>query len=489
MLEVKKGSELHDRYVISDLLGSGGYAVVWRATDKIAHRDVAIKRMLKRGDGELERLLDEANKTHQLQGHKNIVEMYEVFQEAGEGFLVMEYVDGYTLEHIFRQHIRNGTWIDADEARDYFKQILQGLLFAHSSGLYHRDIKPSNILVSKVGVVKLVDFGLAKPMVPAPSDQPSTDVAGIGGMARTGTANFMSPEQANGEHLDHMTDIFSTGIVGYLLFNKRHPFNHPSGITSIFELIKDPSFVCDAVPLRDLKAISESEWKALMQMLCKDKAGRCKSIIQPLNEFTKEAKQQLCPLCTSPNPASNSFCGQCGGSLKEPVPPPSNQGSIPLVERTAKELTDDGFRKTQVGDWDGATELYVTAIARDPKYARAYANIGYSLNRAGRYREAIEYITKGIECATEAPEDHRLYDSRGFAKSNLKDYAGAIADFTKAIEYNRENPRVYYHRAESRVAAEQFEGAYGDLIHALRLDPSHPGALRLMEKLRNQGLV
>lgn len=89
----------------------------------------------------------------------------------------------------------------------------------------------------------------------------------------------------------------------------------------------------------------------------------------------------------------------------------------------------------------------------------------------------------------EHAELHRLYDSRGFAKSNLKDYEGAIGDFTKAIEYNPENPRVYYHRAESLAADGRFSDANSDLVRALRRDPTHPGALRLMQKLRDQGLV
>jgi len=94
-LEIRKGSELLGRYVISDLLGSGGFGVVWRATDKKAGRDVAIKRLLKKGDPvESGRLKDEASKVGRLKGHKNIIEVYECFQEDAEDFLLMEYVDG-----------------------------------------------------------------------------------------------------------------------------------------------------------------------------------------------------------------------------------------------------------------------------------------------------------------------------------------------------------------------------------------------------------
>ena len=126
-----------------------------------------------------------------------------------------------------------GTWLDPEDARDYLVQILQGLLFAHASGLYHRDVKPSNILVSRLGVVKLVDFGLARPMVPSPSDEHHPY-----GIAWTGTPDFMSPEQAMGQHLDHQTDIFSAGIVAHTLITGRHPFNHPSGVVRPVELIK-----------------------------------------------------------------------------------------------------------------------------------------------------------------------------------------------------------------------------------------------------------
>ena len=86
--EVKKGTELRERYVISDLIGVGGFATVWRATDKVAGRDVALKRLLKLSGNDLPRLLDEGRKTAKLKGHRNIVEVHEVFELDGEGFLV-----------------------------------------------------------------------------------------------------------------------------------------------------------------------------------------------------------------------------------------------------------------------------------------------------------------------------------------------------------------------------------------------------------------
>jgi hypothetical protein len=114
--EVKVGPELQNRYVVSRLLGDGGFGIVWHATDKHERRDVAIKRMKNLGGGELNSLLTEARQIKTLRGHKNIVEMYETFVDEDEGFLVMEYVDGQSLQDIFQAHVRAGTWLDQEEA-------------------------------------------------------------------------------------------------------------------------------------------------------------------------------------------------------------------------------------------------------------------------------------------------------------------------------------------------------------------------------------
>lgn len=481
-LELKTGTELRQRYVISSHLGSGGYATVWRATDKQQGRDVAIKRFHRNAwstpsADDVKRVLEEAQNTLRLRGHRNIVEIYETFEEAGEAFIVMEFVDGNTLENIFREHVLRGTWVAIDEGIDLFKQLLDGLVFAHSSGLIHRDIKPSNILISKLGVLKIADFGIAKQMTFSSSQHadPRTNFAG------TGSQFYMSFEQSRGENLDQRSDIFSAGIIGYLLFTGRHPFNHSSAAFSIFELIREKGFSCPEVPSQP--GLPDPVRKAVMKMLTKDKALRYHSIYEPLGELTKE-NSQTCSNCSSPNPVANNFCGQCGSPLKGKFDAiPVEQKPIKAKDRTAAQLTDEGFDLTREDNWDGAIRKYKEALDIDPTYARAHANLGFALNRFGKYTEAIDVLSRGLKVTNDANLRHRLFDNRGFAKSNLKDFGGAIDDFTEAIKLNDHNPRVLAHRAESFAQLGDLEGAYDDVTKALELDPGFWVAVRLKQRL------
>jgi len=484
-LEMKKGTELQGRYVVSELIGTGGYATVWRATDKELNRDVAIKRLLRdnwrtASQGEIEAVLQEGRNAARLKGHKNIVEVYDVFEEASEGFLVMEYVDGPSLDKVFKEHALRGTWIASDEALDYLRQILEGLVFAHSSGLIHRDIKPSNILISKLGVVKLADFGIAKPM---PFSKPATAGVSEPGFAATGSQSFMSFEQSRGEQLDQRTDIFSAGIVGYLLLTGRHPFNHSSGAFSIFDLIRESSYTCQEIaPRSDLP---ETVRKAVMKMLTKDRTARYNSVYDPLAELTR-GSSQVCPECATQNPVGFNFCGQCGSSLrtKPQIGQPARSSQTAATSgQSPATLTDAGFELTKSGDWEGAIRLYREAIELDGTYGRAFSNLGFALNRLGRYEETLRVLTDGMKVTKDANVLHRLYDTRGFARSNLKRFAEAIDDFSKALELNDNNPRVYYHRAESAAELGEVKQAYDDVFTALERDPDFVPAIRLKERL------
>jgi serine/threonine protein kinase len=390
----------------------------------------------------------------------------------------MEYVDGPSLDRIFKERALKGSWIPTDEALEYLRQILEGLVFAHSSGLIHRDVKPSNILISKLGVVKLADFGIAKPMQFSRSASAANSEAGF---AATGSQSFMSFEQSRGEQLDQRTDIFSAGILGCILLTGRHPFNHPSAAFSIFDLIREPSYSCPEIPARP--DLPESVRRAVTKMLTKDRTLRYHSVYEPLAELTK-GSSQVCPECATQNPVDSNFCNQCASPLRiksdSTKASALSSGDLP---RSAIAVTDMGFDLTRAGNWEEAIKLYREAIMMDGTYGRAFSNLGYALNRLGKYDEAIRVLSDGIKVTKDSNILHRLYDARGFARSNLKRFAEAMDDFSKALEINDGNPRVYYHRAESAAQLGEVDQAYNDVFAALELDPDLPGALRLKDRL------
>ena len=435
---------------------------------------------------EVTAFLEEGRKTQRLKGHKNIVEVYDTFQEGSDAFIVMEFVEGSSLDAIFKERAFKDGWIATDEALDYFRQILEGLVFAHSGGLLHRDVKPSNILLSKLGVIKVVDFGLAKPMPFGKSI--STHVAP--GFAGTGTQPYMSFEQANGKEVDQQSDIFSAGIVGYILFSGSHPFNHPSAAHPIVELIKEVRFNCkDLAPRLDLP---ENVRKAVMRMLRKEKAERYHSIYEPLAELTR-ANLAVCSECSSSNPVGSNFCNQCGKNLKAPVAPKA--AATERVALSAAELTDEGFELTKTGRWEDAIAKYQEAIKLNPKYGRAFSNLGFALNKIGDHDRAIEFLMRGIDVTSDENILHRLHDTLGFALSNLKRFDEAIDSFGEAITLNPNNPRPLYHRAESKAQMANYKpqdsldrkliyrSALDDVEGVLSLDPEFFPALRLRDRL------
>ena len=200
-------------YRVVDYVGGGGMGVVYRAEDLRLERAVALKFLppeLTRDPESKVRFLQEARSASVLD-HPNICTIHEVGEtDDGRLYLAMPYYDGETL----RRLIERGP-IPIDEAIDIGEQIARGLAKAHRGGIVHRDIKPANIMVTADGVVKILDFGLAK-------------LAGAAAITRTGssvgTPAYMSPEQARGEDVDHRTDLWSFGVVLYELIAGRRPF-------------------------------------------------------------------------------------------------------------------------------------------------------------------------------------------------------------------------------------------------------------------------
>jgi eukaryotic-like serine/threonine-protein kinase len=218
-------------YAIVDKLGVGGMGVVYRAIDTRLERAVAIKLLptARRENADSRRRFFNEAKSASALNHPNIVTIYEIGAEAGIDHIVMECIEGVTL----RDRIRGG--MTFPDAIHYAIQIADALSAAHAKGIVHRDLKPVNIMVTPKGLVKVLDFGIAKIANPAgdlgeaEATQTALTVAG----RVIGTISYMSPEQARGAKVDWRSDIFSFGIVLYEMLTGRRPF---PGETPVAEL-------------------------------------------------------------------------------------------------------------------------------------------------------------------------------------------------------------------------------------------------------------
>jgi eukaryotic-like serine/threonine-protein kinase len=202
------------RYTVEKTLGQGGMATVELAEDTQLRRKVAVKRLVAAlADDKVfqERFFREARMAAAL-SHPNLVAVYDVGEEDGLPYIVMEYVEGETLAELMA---REGP-VQPGRAVDLLLQACAGLEHAHAAGLVHRDIKPQNVLVRSDGVVKIADFGIARTMH-------ATQLTQVGTIL--GTAAYLAPEQASGDPVTAAADIYSLGAVAYELLSGRTPYD------------------------------------------------------------------------------------------------------------------------------------------------------------------------------------------------------------------------------------------------------------------------
>jgi len=218
------------KYEITGILGRGGMGVVYRAEDKRIGRLVAIKTLTENFSGQpemLERFYREAQAG--ILQHPNIVIVYDLGDEDGVPFIVMEYVSGEPLDKL----ISSGRQMHIIDKLSIIEQVCLALGYAHHRGVVHRDIKPANVIVQQDGVAKIVDFGIAR--VQGSSAE--------GGLTRTGnvigTIHYIAPERLKGRPFDGRSDIFSTGVMLYLLLTGQLPFTGED-MTVLQKLVNEP---------------------------------------------------------------------------------------------------------------------------------------------------------------------------------------------------------------------------------------------------------
>lgn len=237
---IKIGMIIGDRYEVLEKIGTGGMSDVYKAKDHKLNRLVAVK-ILKQEFSENENFVSkfrvEAQSTAGLM-HPNIVNVYDVGDEDGVNYIVMELVDGITL----KKYIEKKARLSVKEAVSIAIQVAMGLEAAHNNNIIHRDIKPQNIMISKDGKVKVTDFGIAKA---ATSNTITSNVMG--------SVHYTSPEQARGGYSDAKSDIYSLGITLFEMLTGRVPFNGDTtvaiAIKHIQEELPSPADYNDDIPI------------------------------------------------------------------------------------------------------------------------------------------------------------------------------------------------------------------------------------------------
>ncbi len=222
---LEQGQRIADRYVLVARLGSGGMADVWLADDEMLERRVALKFLHERFAQDtqfVERFRREAQSAAGMQ-HQNIVGVYDRGEADGRHFIAMEYVEGASLKDLI------GRGLSIGEALEIIRQILAGTKFAHEHGIIHRDLKPQNVLVDREGRARVADFGIAR--------------AGASEITQTGsvlgTAQYLSPEQAQGLAVTAASDLYSVGVMLYEALTGRVPFEADSPVAVALKQISE----------------------------------------------------------------------------------------------------------------------------------------------------------------------------------------------------------------------------------------------------------
>jgi tRNA A-37 threonylcarbamoyl transferase component Bud32/tetratricopeptide (TPR) repeat protein len=466
------------RYEIIGRLGEGGMGAVYLARDPLIDRQIAVK-FLREGlenDELRERFVREARSAGRLQ-HVNIVVIFDVGEQGGRPYIAMEYVEGSTLADMVR---RRDTMPLLQKLR-LLEQLSEGLAYAHRAGIVHRDIKPANLIVSRDGVLKILDFGIAR------LGRANLTMAGV----MLGTLNYMSPEQITGADIDKRSDIFAVGAVCYeFLSNVRaFPGDLQDGILHRIITSQPPplSGLCPGLDPRIIDIVNKA--------LEKDPARRYQDL-ESLQADLAVVREALTPP-TTPGAVRTS-------AAVVPAEPPTLHLPTPTgtVQRTMTGREQaTRFRGEQIGQWleaargalergehDEAMQACQQVFALDPDNAAAH-DLAEQAKRAAAEQQIEEHVTY----ATELLSSGALEDASRVLKLALAlDPASpaalrtrqAIDEARRIRDQEAERLRAINSAmddAEAAYSAGSFDTALRKLDDVLSLDRTHEGARTLRD--------
>jgi serine/threonine-protein kinase len=472
------------KYPVLGILGVGGMGVVYRAMDKSVGREVAIKTLTEATEELRERFLLEARSG--ILNHPNIVTVYDFGEQDGSPYIVMEYLPGDSLENL----LRAGRQFSLIEKLDIVRQLCLGLGYAHQKGVIHRDIKPANLMILPDGTIKIVDFGVAKLENRAGKTQTGMVI---------GTFHYISPERLLGKQADGGADIWSAGVILYLLLTGKLPFpgddpatlhrvireahepishflsGYPPALDHVVDraLAKDPldryqdaeEMAADLDAINDdlkrehvaqsmgnVKAMIESrQWTAVRPLLLD---------LQRLNPQNPEIKRLLREV------QENLSRQQKTVQLRQVL---ADAEEAVLAQRYAEAL--DLY--TQAADVDRSNTELTEKIAHVRQLKEKADKVAQLLTQARDARHRSDYSAAGQLIDSALALDERNTDLRN-------ERARIVQEAEKALKQRSLQPIL--ENARSQVAARQFTEALQTLRSALEIDPTDPATQQLYQE-------
>ncbi|HZV02401.1 MAG TPA: protein kinase [Planctomycetota bacterium] len=475
-------------YTITGELGRGGMGVVYKAYDRVLKRNVAVKMILdptRAGRSLVERFRAEASAVARLHDPR-IVSVFEVGEHDEKPYIVMELVDGRSLEQLLQEE-------ELSERRiaEVLRDTALALQHAHDNGIIHRDVKPENVLVDRAGGAHLMDFGLAQ-------DLAATTRLTVAGQI-LGTPAYMAPEQASGtgEVIGPRADVYALGAVLYRALAGRPPFEGSAIQELIYRVLteepKAPRTIRpDIHP--DLETIA-------LRCLTKEQGRRYESAAAVAEELRRFLDGE--PLVARPVGSFERLWRRARRNRRTVVvgallAAAATAGVLWLRTRHEQELAReraDNARKTELlrkaqatasieegerflaaHSQDAAIACATSAIELDPSRGDAWSLRASAYFEKGDSARALADSEKAIEVA---PNHARGWLGRASVRANRREAAGAIADATKAIELDPKNPRGWHARAAAKFNSGDIDGGLEDASHEILLDPKEAEAWEL----------
>ncbi|MCY3024101.1 MAG: protein kinase, partial [Planctomycetota bacterium] len=449
-------------------IGQGGMGAVFRAVHGTLERPVALKLLPAELAGNPEyvaRFLREARAVAALR-HDNVVQVYDAGEEDGRYYIAMELVDGCNL----LKYIEDKKPINEAEGRALLLQAAKGLAAAHAKGLVHRDIKPENILLGKDNILRLVDFGLVM------ESASTTQLTATG--ACLGTPMYMSPEQADGEHADARTDIYSLGVTFFRVFTGQPPFTSPTVMNLLFK----HKFEAPPDPKAVRPDLSQDTRNLLLHMMTKRREDRPQSAqalvemiegiargkpVPPPPEFVPAALSGTAPTMLSPGAALPATARSSRRNVMA--------GVAVLLAILAAGIV---FAVTRPGK-GGPSPAPPVIETPDPAPKPDFAAKGDEAFTAGRYADALENYSKAL---AEKPDDQGLKDK--IAKTEQARRCDELMQTAEALEAKGD-----LEAAESRYSeAARFERGAKARDRAERIRAAIAKGKGLTNKQRNAEL-